>query len=67
MWDLATGRQVQSLAGHPNNVVCVRYSEVAQLVFSVSSAFVKVWDLRDSAARCVKTLRSEARIGCWEK
>ncbi|KAF0304360.1 Kinesin-like protein KIF21A [Amphibalanus amphitrite] len=58
VWDLGTGRQVQSLTGHPNNVVCVRYSEVTQLVFSVSSAFVKVWDLREGAAKCVKTLSS---------
>ncbi|XP_037086600.1 LOW QUALITY PROTEIN: kinesin-like protein KIF21A [Pollicipes pollicipes] len=58
VWDLGTGCQLQSLAGHPNNVVCVRYSEMTQLVFSVSSAFVKVWDLRESPARCVKTLSS---------
>ena len=57
VWDLGTGRQIQSLTGHPNNVVCVRYSEMTQLVFSVSSAFVKVWDLREGTARCVKTLR----------
>ncbi|XP_037070286.1 LOW QUALITY PROTEIN: kinesin-like protein KIF21A [Pollicipes pollicipes] len=58
VWDLRTGHQLQSLAGHPNNVVCVRYSEVAQLAFSVSSAFVKVWDLREGPAKCVKTLSS---------
>ncbi|XP_043246554.1 kinesin-like protein KIF21A isoform X2 [Amphibalanus amphitrite] len=58
VWDLATGRQVQLLTGHPNNVVCVRYSEAAQMAFSVSSAFVKVWDLRQGGAQCIKTLSS---------
>ena len=28
--------------GHPNNVVCVKYSERQRLVYTVSSAFIKV-------------------------
>jgi hypothetical protein len=30
------------MQGHPNNVVCVKYSERQRLVYTVSSAFIKV-------------------------
>jgi hypothetical protein len=33
-----------SVKGHPNNVVCVKYSERQRLVYTVSSAFIKVRD-----------------------
>ena len=42
MWDLCRGEEVQSLEGHPNNVVCVKYSEPQRIVYTVSSAFIKV-------------------------
>ncbi|XP_071455013.1 kinesin-like protein KIF21A [Hetaerina americana] len=59
VWDLSRGEEIESLAGHPNNVVVVRYNEPNRLVFSVSSAYVKVWDLRSSPqSRCIKTLLS---------
>ncbi|XP_015930518.1 kinesin-like protein KIF21A isoform X2 [Parasteatoda tepidariorum] len=58
IWDLGTGKEIQSLSGHPNNVVSVRYSEYTRLGFSVSSAFVKVWDVRENPAKCVQTLCS---------
>merc|ERR1711971_1035632 len=58
VWDLCRKEEVQSLEGHPNNVVCVKYSEQTRLAFTVSSAFIKVWDLRMSASSCVKTLSS---------
>ena len=46
------------MGGHPNNVVVVKYSEPTRLAFTVSSAFIKVWDLRMSAVNCIKTLSS---------
>ncbi|KAG8212744.1 hypothetical protein J437_LFUL019692 [Ladona fulva] len=59
VWDLSRGQEIESLSGHHNNVVVVRYNESSRLVFSVSSAYVKVWDLRlNSQSRCIKTLLS---------
>ncbi|KAG8200752.1 hypothetical protein JTE90_022353 [Oedothorax gibbosus] len=58
IWDLVTGKEIQSLGGHPNNVCAVRYSEYSRLAFSVSTAFVKIWDVRENPAKCVITLSS---------
>ena len=62
VWDLCRKEEVQSLGGHPNNVVSVKYSEQTRLAFTVSSAFVKVWDLRMNTSGsnngCIKTLSS---------
>merc|ERR1719219_2375783 len=58
VWDLCRKEEVQSLEGHPNNVVCVKYSEPQRLAYTVSSAFIKVWDLRMNPASCIKTLSS---------
>ncbi|XP_023331302.1 kinesin-like protein KIF21A isoform X3 [Eurytemora carolleeae] len=58
VWDLCRGEEVQSLEGHPNNVVCVKYSEPQRIVYTVSSAFIKVWDLRMKPSACIKTLSS---------
>ncbi|XP_067001176.2 kinesin-like protein KIF21A isoform X2 [Anabrus simplex] len=58
VWDLQTGVECQSLGGHPNNVAVVKYHEESRLVFSASSAYVKVWDLREDPTTCVRTLCS---------
>ena len=58
VWDLCRKEEVQSLEGHPNNVVCVKYSEQMRLAYTVSSAFIKVWDLRMNPSSCIKTLSS---------
>uniref|UniRef100_A0A4W4E654 Kinesin motor domain-containing protein n=1 Tax=Electrophorus electricus TaxID=8005 RepID=A0A4W4E654_ELEEL len=47
VWNLVTGQEIMSLGGHPNNVVSVRYS--SSLVFTVSTSYIKVWDIRESA------------------
>lgn len=39
-------------------MVAVKYSPETGLVFTASSAYVKVWDLRQSPSRCIKTLSS---------
>ncbi|KAK3859205.1 hypothetical protein Pcinc_034655 [Petrolisthes cinctipes] len=58
VWDLVRGQEIQSLGGHPNNVNCVRYCEAQRTCFSVSSSFIKVWDIRENPAKCTKTLSS---------
>ncbi|GIY67621.1 hypothetical protein CDAR_553622 [Caerostris darwini] len=58
IWDLVTGKEIQNLGGHSNNVCAVRYSEYSRLAFSVSTAFVKVWDVRENPAKCLQTLSS---------
>lgn len=58
VWDLTTGKELQSLRDHPDSVVCVRYDESAHLAFTVSKCFIKVWDLRESSNKFVKTLSS---------
>lgn len=58
VWDLVSGVEIQSLDRHPNNVVAVKYSAETGLVFTASSAYVKVWDVRQSPSRCIKTLSS---------
>ncbi|XP_057334879.1 kinesin-like protein KIF21A isoform X2 [Microplitis mediator] len=60
VWDLGTGLENMTLTGHPNNVVAVKYSRLNNLLFSVSAAYVKVWDLR-AANSCVKTLFSSGQ------
>lgn len=40
----------------------VRYNEYNRLAFSVSKSFIKVWDPRESPARCVKTLNSSGLV-----
>uniref|UniRef100_A0A3P9IB39 Kinesin motor domain-containing protein n=1 Tax=Oryzias latipes TaxID=8090 RepID=A0A3P9IB39_ORYLA len=59
VWNLVTGQEIMSLAGHPNNVVSVRYS--SSLVFTVSTYYIKVWDIRDSA-KCIRTLTSMGQV-----
>merc|ERR1719412_1991892 len=56
VWDLCRKEEVDSLGGHPNNVVCVKYSEATRMAFTVSSAFIKVWDLRMSNTTCVSSI-----------
>ncbi|XP_059190323.1 LOW QUALITY PROTEIN: kinesin-like protein KIF21A [Centropristis striata] len=63
VWNLVTGQEIMSLAGHPNNVVSVRYS--SSLVFTVSTSSIKVWDIRDSA-KCIRTLTSSGQVSVGE-
>ncbi|XP_067360606.1 kinesin-like protein KIF21B isoform X7 [Channa argus] len=61
MWNLVTGQEIVTLKGHPNNVVSVKYCPSSCLVFSVSTSYIKVWDIRDSA-KCVRTLTSSGQV-----
>jgi WD40 repeat protein len=58
IWDLNTGQEILSLNGHPNNVQKIRYCPNLNLIFTVSSSYVKVWDMRESPTKCIKTLSS---------
>ncbi|TNM91392.1 hypothetical protein fugu_019772 [Takifugu bimaculatus] len=60
VWNLVTGQEIMSLSDHPSSVVSVRYT--SSLVFTVSTAYIKVWDIRDSA-KCVRTLTSSGQVG----
>ncbi|KAK7896321.1 hypothetical protein WMY93_021646 [Mugilogobius chulae] len=59
VWNLVTGQEIMSLADHPSSVVSVKYS--SSLVFTVSTAYIKVWDIRDSA-KCIRTLTSSGQV-----
>ncbi|KAM8882901.1 kinesin-like protein KIF21A [Synchiropus picturatus] len=59
VWNLVTGQEIMSLSDHPSSVVSVRYT--SSLVFTVSTAYVKVWDIRDSA-KCIRTLTSSGQM-----
>ncbi|XP_035244711.1 kinesin-like protein KIF21B isoform X2 [Anguilla anguilla] len=61
MWNLVTGQEIITLKGHPNNVVSVKYCSGSCLVFTVSTSYIKVWDVRDSA-KCVRTLTSSGQV-----
>ncbi|XP_076860871.1 kinesin-like protein KIF21A isoform X3 [Brachyhypopomus gauderio] len=59
VWNLVTGQEIMSLGEHPSGVVSVRYC--SSLVFTVSTTYVKVWDIRDSA-KCIRTLTSSGQV-----
>ncbi|XP_062843169.1 kinesin-like protein KIF21B [Trichomycterus rosablanca] len=61
MWNLVTGQEIVTLRGHPNNVVSVKYCSNTVLVFTVSTSYIKVWDIRDSA-KCVRTFTSSGQV-----
>ncbi|KAJ8258298.1 hypothetical protein COCON_G00173100 [Conger conger] len=61
MWNLVTGQEIITLKGHPNNVVSVKYCSSSCLAFTVSTSYIKVWDVRD-AAKCVRTLTSSGQV-----
>ncbi|KAM5289240.1 kinesin-like protein KIF21A isoform 7-T7 [Ctenodactylus gundi] len=61
VWNLVTGQEIMSLGGHPNNVVSAKYCNYTSLVFTVSTSYIKVWDIRDSA-KCIRTLTSSGQV-----
>ncbi|XP_033619492.1 kinesin-like protein KIF21A isoform X3 [Fukomys damarensis] len=61
VWNLVTGQEIMSLGGHPSNVVSVKYCNYTSLVFTVSTSYIKVWDIRDSA-KCIRTLTSSGQV-----
>ncbi|XP_024138098.1 kinesin-like protein KIF21A isoform X2 [Oryzias melastigma] len=63
VWNLVTGQEIMSLADHPSSVVSVRYT--SSMVFTVSSAYIKVWDIRDSA-KCIRTLTSSGQVAAGD-
>uniref|UniRef100_A0A4W3H7Z1 Kinesin family member 21B n=1 Tax=Callorhinchus milii TaxID=7868 RepID=A0A4W3H7Z1_CALMI len=61
VWNLATGQEISTLKGHPNNVVSVKYCSYSSLVFTVSTSYIKLWDIRDSP-KCIRTLTSSGQV-----
>uniref|UniRef100_A0A8C3HBY4 Kinesin family member 21A n=1 Tax=Chrysemys picta bellii TaxID=8478 RepID=A0A8C3HBY4_CHRPI len=61
VWNLVTGQEIMSLGSHPNNVVSVKYCNYTSLVFTISTSYIKVWDIRDSA-KCIRTLTSSGQV-----
>ncbi|XP_069797877.1 kinesin-like protein KIF21B isoform X3 [Narcine bancroftii] len=61
VWNLATGQEISTLKGHPNNVVSVKYCSYSSLVFTVSTSYIKVWDIRDTP-KCNRTLTSSGQV-----
>lgn len=56
MWDLQTGASPLCLSGHPGPVVDVAYDPPSGLLYSASGPYVRVWDLRATKLRPIKTL-----------
>nr|XP_034373044.1 kinesin-like protein KIF21A isoform X15 [Arvicanthis niloticus] len=65
VWNLVTGQEIMSLGVHPNNVVSVKYCNYTSLVFTVSTSYIKVWDIRESA-KCIRTLTSSGQVTLGE-
>ncbi|XP_058273410.1 kinesin-like protein KIF21A isoform X2 [Hemibagrus wyckioides] len=59
VWNLVTGQEIMSLGDHPSSVLSVKYC--SSLVFTVSTSYIKVWDIRDSA-KCIRTLTSSGQV-----
>lgn len=58
IWDLETTSGPTGLLSHAGPVVAVEYDPKTNLLFSACGAFVRVWDLRSSNSKAIKTLCS---------
>lgn len=57
VWDLNTCQELCSFNDHINNVTKIKYCSKTQLCYTVSSFYIKLWDMR-SPKKCIKTLNS---------
>jgi WD40 repeat protein len=58
LWDVGTGRILETLRGHASWVWSVAFSPQGQLLASCSSdETIKLWDTK--TGKCLKTLRSD--------
>ncbi|XP_031616973.1 kinesin-like protein KIF21A isoform X2 [Contarinia nasturtii] len=58
IWDLGKSNGPTGLLSHAGPVVAVEHDRKTNLLFSACGAFVRVWDLRSSHTKSVKTLCS---------
>lgn len=58
IWDLGKTNGPIGLLSHAGPVVAVEHDRKTNLLFSACGAFVRVWDLRSSHTKAVKTLCS---------
>ncbi|XP_055852546.1 kinesin-like protein KIF21A isoform X1 [Episyrphus balteatus] len=62
VWDLNQETAQHCLSTHPGPVIAVQNDYRTRLLFSASGPFVRVWDLRTSNSRPIKTLSSSGQI-----
>lgn len=58
IWDLNNSNGPIALLSHAGPVVAVEHDARTDLVFSACGPFVRVWDLRSSHSKAIKTLCS---------
>lgn len=62
VWDLAKESALHCLSAHPGPVIAVEYDKISRILFSASGQYVRVWDLRTSSTKPIKTLSSSGQI-----
>lgn len=62
IWDLNNSNGPIGLLSHAGPVVAVEHDVKTDLLFSACGPFVRVWDLRSSHSKAIKTLCSSGNI-----
>ncbi|XP_055382078.1 kinesin-like protein KIF21A isoform X2 [Condylostylus longicornis] len=62
VWDLHREAPQYCLSSHPGPVIAVQNDKKSNLLFSASGPYVRVWDLRASSSKAIKTLSSSGQI-----
>eukprot|EP00731_Ephydatia_muelleri_P014568 Em0008g288a len=57
-WDLKTSTELLTLEKHLSYVRSVKYCPHTRLIFTASQNIIKIWDMRNHKAQCVKTFGS---------
>ena len=58
VWDLKTSTELLTLEKHLSYVRNVKYCPHTRLIFTASQNIIKIWDMRNHKAQCVKTFGS---------
>jgi kinesin family protein 4/21/27 len=66
VWDLEREEEVVCLVGQPSSVTKVVYCPKTNALFTGSQSQIKVWDLRESEFKCVKTLGQSGSDKAWK-
>lgn len=62
VWDLSREVAQHCLSTHPGPVIAVQNDKATRLLFSASGPYVRVWDLRTSNSKPIKTLTSSGQV-----
>eukprot|EP00731_Ephydatia_muelleri_P014591 Em0008g311a len=57
-WDLKTSTELLTLEKHLSYVRSIKYCPHTRLIFTASQNIIKIWDMRNHKAQCVKTFGS---------